>query len=114
MGIENEPPNVCLLQERFQAGGVRAFRQPKSDWLGAEKIDINISPNQNLGARGLRRLLLKNGKQTVRRGAGDDFERAHLAQLAKSGKQIAFFFINEETAALREELEIEAGQISQF
>jgi hypothetical protein len=50
----------------------------------------------------------------VRRGAGDDFERAHLPQLAKSGKQIAFSFINEETAALREELEIEAGQLSQF
>jgi hypothetical protein len=59
-------------------------------------------------------LLLKDGEQTVRRSAGDEFERARLHQLAKSGKQIAFSFINEETTTLREEVEIEAGQLSQF
>src|SRR5919106_1235973 len=114
MCIEDEPPNVCLLQEQFQAGRVSAFRQPKSDWLGAEKIDVHISPDQNLGACGLKRLLLKNGKQTVGRGAGDDFESARLPQLAKSGKQIALPFIDKKTLAFREELEIEAGQLSQF
>src|SRR4029453_3620552 len=93
MCIEDEPPNICLLQERFHSGGVRTFRQPKSDWLGTEKVDIHVSADQNLGARGWRRLLLKDGEQTVRRSAGDDFERARLHQLAKSGKQIAFSFI---------------------
>ena len=78
MGIENEPPNVYLLQERFQAGGVGAFRQPKSGWLGPEKVDIYFSSNQNLGARGWRRFLLQNRKQTVSRGAGDDLDRTRF------------------------------------
>ena len=54
VGVENEPANVCPLQKRFQSGRVSAFRQPKTDRLGAEKIDIQISSDQNLGARGLR------------------------------------------------------------
>ena len=112
--VENEPANVCFLQNRFQLRLVSAFRQPKPDRLGVEKIDIDISPDQNLRARGLRRLLLKNGKQTVRGGAGDDFKRARHAQLAKSGKQITFPFIDKETPANRKNVEIEAGQLLKF
>src|SRR5712692_2483037 len=81
--VEKGPANVRFLEKRFQSRRIGAFRQPKTSRLGAEKIDIHISSDQNLGARGLRRLMLENGKQTVGGGAGDDFERARLPQLAK-------------------------------
>ena len=50
----------------------------------------------------------------MRGGAGDNFEPTRLLQLAKSRKQITFPFINEETAACRKNVEIEAGQLLKF
>ena len=79
-----------------------------------ENIDIYISSDQNLRARGLRRLLLKNGKQAVGGGAGNDFKYACLTQLAKSGKQIAFALLDKETPAFRKDLEIKVGEFSKF
>ena len=47
-------------------------------------------------------------------GAGDDFERARLSQLAKSGKQITFPFIDKETPACGKNIEIKFGELTQF
>ena len=51
MRVENEPANICFLQDRFQIRIVSAFRQPKAGGLDTEKIHIDIASNQNLGPR---------------------------------------------------------------
>src|SRR5947207_4318463 len=83
VSVENEPANVRFLQNRFQPRREGALRQPNPTRIGPEKIDIDIATDQDLGARGLGRLLLQQRKQTVRRSRGDDFERTGLTQRSK-------------------------------
>src|SRR6266481_1140428 len=96
MCVDNEPADVGFLQNNLQTQSVSAFRQPESGRLFAENVDISVASDQNLCTRGLARLLLKNWQQTMRGGAGDDFQHAPLSQFTKHCKQIAFPAINEE------------------
>src|SRR5262250_1140127 len=101
--IQNEPANVCFLQNQFQSWCVSTFRKPKSGRFCAEGIDVHVSPDQNLCTGVLERLLLKQGKQTMRSCGGDDFKPAIFPQFAKSGEQIAFTFVDKKTSALRKQ-----------
>src|SRR5215470_2615164 len=99
MRIENEPANVCFLQDELEIARISAFREPKPSWLCPKKIDINIASDQNLCSAGLERL--EQWEQGMRGGGGNNFERAGFPQLAKSSEQITFAFIHKETPAFR-------------
>src|SRR5437660_11130259 len=50
-------------------------------------------------------------KQSMGRGAGDDFEHAGFSQLAKRGQQIAFPLLDKEAPTFRKHFEIEFGEL---
>src|SRR6266446_923508 len=108
VSIENEPTQVGCLQDRFQAGRVGALGQPKTNWIDTKNIDIRISSDQNLRAHCFARM---QWKQSMGRGAGDDFERAGFSQLAERGEQIAFPLLDKEASAFRKHFEIEFGEL---
>src|ERR1043166_1026179 len=42
--VEDEPADVRLLQDGVEPRRISAFRKPKTSWVAAENIDIDISP----------------------------------------------------------------------
>jgi hypothetical protein len=80
----------------------------------AEKIDMCVAADQNLRARSCIRLLLQQWQQSVRGGAADDFQHTAVSKLPKRREQIAFPFIDKETPACAEKVEIELRQLSEF
>jgi hypothetical protein len=81
--------------------------------LVAEKIDIHIAADQHLGPRRCARLLLQQWQQSVRRGRGDDLERAGFAKLPEPTEEIAFAIFNKKAPRFGEKIEIELAEFAQ-
>ena len=77
VGIQDEPADVGLLQEHFDAGGVGAFRQPDAARIAPETTAVMIARGENLRAEG-RRMVGQQRQQAVRGGGGDDLQQARV------------------------------------
>src|SRR5215470_4382194 len=112
--VDNEPSEIRVLQNRFQARSITAFRQPKSIGFTVEKFDIRVAPDQNLRTRCASRLLLDDWQQAVCCCAGDDFQRTRFSQLTKDRQQITFPFIHELAVSFRKQTRIKLCQLAEL
>src|SRR3954470_21914994 len=90
--VDNEPAQICLLQEILHTGRVGAFRKPESHGLGLKKLTVDVATDPNLCPCRLFRLSQKRQDSVGRRGS-DDLERAGIAQLAKGTEDVAIPFL---------------------
>ena len=86
--VEDEPADVRLLQKRFDAVDVGAFRQPDAARVAAKATPVMVARGQNLRAEG-RRMVRQQRQQPVRRGGGDDFDAALVLKFAERGDEVA-------------------------
>src|SRR6266704_3714577 len=109
MGVNNEPADVGLLQNRFHPLRVSAFRQPDTARVPAEATPVMVAGHKDLGANG-RRMIGQQRQQRVRGGAGDNFQPAQVLKFAKCSHQVALAG-KVKLPQLAEPAEVEPGQL---
>src|ERR1017187_2541957 len=110
MRVHDEPADLGFLEKLFNAGHVRAFRQPDAARVTAEALAIVVARDHDLGANGFG-MLGHQGQKTVRRAAGNDLELAHLLKLAERADEVAPVAVAERGAGLLKTVVVDPGEI---
>src|SRR5207245_1733497 len=88
VGVGDEPAQVGLLKDAFQALRVSAFRKPDAARFAAKASPVMVPGNEYLGAQG-GRMIGQQRQQCVRGGAGDYLQPAVVLELSKLAHQVA-------------------------
>ena len=95
MRIDHKPADVCLLQHLLDALDVTTFRQPDALRIAPETLPIRVAGNEDLRPDRFG-IGVHQGQKTMRRRAGDYFQKTTLLQTRK--------LLNEITIPALEEL----------
>src|SRR6266568_3785808 len=109
MGVNNEPADVGLLQNRFHPLRVSAFRQPDAARVPAEAILVMVAGHKDLRANG-RRMIGQQRQERVRGSAGDDFQLTQVLKFAKCSYEVTVAG-KVKLPQLTESVEVEQGQL---
>ena len=83
----DEPADVGLLQNAFDALGEGAFRQPDAARLASETLAVMIARDENLRPQG-GRVVGQQRQQRVGRGAGGDFQQPVILKFAERADKL--------------------------
>ena len=109
VGVDDEPSDFGPLQMILQSGIVGALRQPDAPWVPSKAVPVIVSGDLNLGANRLREFP-HQGKESMGRSTGDDFQYARVLKLSKCGYQVPMVAVTKKMTAVVQTVVIKARE----
>ena len=110
MGIDDEPPDIRLLQDGIDARHIAALGEPDAFGVAAEARTVFVAADKDLRAHRLGNDLHER-QEAVRGGASDDFDDAVLLELRECADDVAVDFLAVEAERFAECGVVVAGDL---
>ena len=101
MRVENEPAQICFLQDIFKSRRVSAFRQPESGGLAPKRFAKDVAADQNLRADGFAAIAGGAAASPCVAAEAMSSSEPLRATARKRRKQIAFPLFDKQTAGIQ-------------